>query len=461
MSAYGDDNENVGTNPSTQTHIGTLVEARLSRRNVLLGGMATAVGFMSSSVLTAAPAAAAGQGPEAKGPRAGAALLGYTAIPLGYGDDVAVPPGYTAQPFLPWGTPILGAFPAFRPGANTAAEQEQQVGMHHDGMHFFATGGSTGGLLVVNHEYTDERLLHTGSQTDTRPSRAAITADQVRKSQAAHGVSVVEIARDSAGAWKVVPSRRNRRVTANTPMRFAGPAAGHRLLQTAVDPTGTRPVGTINNCAHGFTPWSTYLTCEENFNGYFATKTDGGYTAEQTAVNRRYGVGGDNYYWAERDPRFALTGDNPQEVNRFGWVVEIDPNSPVSTPVKRTALGRLKHEGAFVHVTKGQRVVVYMGDDQVNEHAYKFVSSDNWTPCSPAARTRSTTGRCTSRSSTTTALVSGCRWCTASRGSPPRRASRTRETYWSRRGWRPPASARPRCTGRSGPRWTRTPARST
>ena len=289
-----------------------------------------------------------------------------------------MPPGYSATPFLPWGTPLLGARPAFRPGANTAAEQEQQVGMHHDGMHYFPTAGSTRGLLAVNHEYTDERLLHTGSQTGTRPSRAAITADQVRKSQAAHGVTVVEIARDAAGSWKVVPSRKNRRVTANTPMRFAGPAAGHRLLRTAADPAGTTPIGTFNNCANGATPWSTYLTCEENFNGYFATRPDGGYTAEQAAVNARYGVGGDSYYWAERDPRFALTKDNPQEVNRFGWVVEIDPNSPVSTPVKRTALGRLKHEGAFVHVTKGQRVVVYMGDDQVNEHAYKFVSSDNW-----------------------------------------------------------------------------------
>ena len=376
MSAYGDDIENVGTNPSTETHMSTLIASRLSRRNVLLGGMATAVGFMSSSVLTAAPAAAAGRAP--KGPRNAAGLLGYTAIPLGYGDDVAVPPGYSATPFLPWGTPLLGSFPAFRPGANTAAEQEQQVGMHHDGMHFFPISGSTRGLLVVNHEYTDERLLHTGSQTGTRPSRTAITAEQVRKSQAAHGVSVVEVARDSAGTWKVVPSRKNRRVTANTPMRFAGPAAGHRLVRTAADPAGTSPVGTFNNCAHGFTPWSTYLTCEENFNGYFATTPDGGYTAEQTAVNARYGVGGDSYFWAERDARFALTKDNSTEVNRFGWVVEIDPNSPVSTPVKRTALGRLKHEGAFVHVTKGQRVVVYMGDDQVNEHAYKFVSSDNW-----------------------------------------------------------------------------------
>lgn len=149
MSAYGDDAENVGTNPSTQPHMSTLIDAHLSRRRVLLGGMATAVGFLSSAVLTAPSAAAAGR--PAKG-ASGAGLLGYTAIPLGYGDDVAVPPGYSARPFLPWGTPLLGALPAFRPGANTAAEQEQQVGMHHDGMHFFPVSGSTRGLLAVNHE---------------------------------------------------------------------------------------------------------------------------------------------------------------------------------------------------------------------------------------------------------------------------------------------------------------------
>ena len=376
MSAYGDSNEDIGTNPSTQTHLGSLIEARLSRRNVLVGGMATAVGFLSSSVLAPLPAAAAGRGPQGKGPRAGAGLLGFSAVPLGYGDEVVVPPGYRATPFVPWGTPLLGSYPAFRPGQNTAAEQEQQVGMHHDGMHFFPVEGSRRGLLVVNHEYTDEALLHTGTQAGPRPSRAAITPEQVRKSQAAHGVSVIEVERNGAGRWEVVRGRKNRRVTANTPMAFSGPAAGHRLVRTTADPAGERPVGTLNNCAHGFTPWSTYLACEENFNGYFAVA--GTFDVEQTAVNRRYGVGGDSYYWAERDARFRLTPDNPREVNRFGWVVEIDPHDPSSTPVKRTALGRLKHEGAFVHVTKGQRVVVYMGDDQVDEHAYKFVSSDNW-----------------------------------------------------------------------------------
>ncbi len=375
MSAYGDATENISTNPTTQRHFDEIVSARLSRRGVLKGGLATAVGFLSSVVL--APSAAAAPAKATSAGRKGAAgLLGFQPIPLGYGDDVAVPAGYTATPFLPWGTPILGSYPAFRPGANTAGEQEQQVGMHHDGMHFFPLDGSRRGLLVVNHEYTDERLLHTGSQSGTRPSRTAITTDQVRKSQAAHGVSVVETAQNSAGGWQVVQSDKNRRITANTPMRFSGPAAGHRLLRTAADKAGRTPIGTVNNCAHGFTPWGTYLTCEENFNGYFAAV--GPFDTEQSAINARYGVGRDSYYWAERDPRFRLDGSNPREANRFGWVVEIDPHDPTSIPVKRTALGRMKHEGAFVHVTRGQRIVVYMGDDQVNEYAYKFVSAGNY-----------------------------------------------------------------------------------
>jgi len=374
VSAYGDALENVSTNPSTERHFDEIVSARLSRRGVLKGGLATAVGFMSSVVL--APSAAARPATASADVAAPGGLLGFEAIPLGYGNEVRVPLGYTATPFLPWGTPIAGDYPAFQPGANTAAEQEQQMGMHHDGLHFFPLEGSRRGLLVTNHEYTDERLLHTGSQTGVRPSRTDITADQVRTSQAAHGVSVVEIERAASGAWQVVRGKYNRRITANTPMRFSGAATGHRLLRTAEDARGKNPAGTINNCAHGFTPWSTYLACEENFNGYFGVA--GTFEAEQTALNRRYGVGGDNNYWAERDPRFKLTGDNPHEVNRFGWVVEIDPHDPRSTPEKRTALGRLKHEGAFVHVTVGDRVVVYMGDDQVNEHVYKFVSSGSW-----------------------------------------------------------------------------------
>jgi secreted PhoX family phosphatase len=368
----------VSANPATEPHMSELIAVRLSRRTVLVGGMAAVAGFLTRGI-AAPPGYAAAAGRDGKATAKAGRLLGFAAIPLGFLDEVAVPAGYTARPFIPWGTPILGSYPAFRPGANTAEEQAQQVGMHHDGMHFFplARGvkGTRRGLLVVNHEYTDERYLQTGKAT--MPPVSEWTLEMVRKSQNAHGVSVVEIARGGDGVWQVIRSGLNRRITGNTPMSLSGPAAGHRLLRTKADPAGRRPLGTLNNCAHGFTPWSTYLTCEENFHDYFRLDA-GPYDAEHVALNQRYGVGGDKNNWATNDPRFVVTADDPNEPNRFGWVVEIDPFDAGSTPVKRTALGRIKHEGAFVHVTKGGRVVVYMGDDQVNEYVYKFVSAGNW-----------------------------------------------------------------------------------
>lgn len=369
-------------------HFDEIAARRYSRRAVMTGGIVGAAAFLAGGrlLLGASPAAAksgapawAGGGGAGRGP-----LLGFEPVPLGFGDEVVVPAGYTARAFIPWGTPLLGSYPDFVPGENSADEQAQQVGMHHDGMHFFPfEGGPMGsrrGLLVVNHEYTDEGYLHTGQVQDDEwleASKSSWTAEMVRKSQSAHGVSVVKIERDANGEWQVVRSHWNRRITANTPMTFSGPAAGHRLLRTSADPRGTTPLGTFNNCANGATPWGTYLTCEENFNGYFRVE-EGAYDEEHAALNERYGVGGDRNNWATHDERFVVTPDDPNEPNRFGWVVEIDPFDETSTPVKRTALGRLKHEGAFVHVTKGGRVVVYQGDDQAGEYIYKFVSSGNW-----------------------------------------------------------------------------------
>jgi secreted PhoX family phosphatase len=378
------DPDDLPSSPSGNRHFSEIVEARLSRRAVLAGGMFAAAGFLTTS-LAGAPAAQAapGRGKGRGRPGGESTLLGYQAIPLGYGDEVVVPPGYSATPFIPWGTPILGSFPAFRPGTpplvaggNTAEDQAQQIGMHHDGMHYFprrpAAAGNMHGLLVVNHEYTDEGYLHTGEAA--APPKTAYTPEMVLKSQNAHGVSVVEIRQQGRQGWTVVRSGLNRRITANTPMEFSGPATGNRLLRTPADRDGRRPLGTLNNCSHGVTPWNTYLTCEENFNGYFRVDP-GAYSTEDAALQRRYGVGGDRQNWATHDRRFVVTPEEPNEPNRFGWVVEIDPFDPASTPVKRTALGRIKHEGAYVHTARNGRVVVYTGDDQVNEYMYKFVSS--------------------------------------------------------------------------------------
>jgi secreted PhoX family phosphatase len=259
--------------------------------------------------------------------------------------------------------------PAWKPDAsNSAAEQALQLGMHHDGLHYFPLDGARRGLLVMNHEYVDEGLLFADGL-------AGWSAEKVAKAQAAHGISVLEVERFDGG-WRLVrPSRFARRLTAASPFALGGPAAGHALMRTAADPRGTRVLGTLNNCAAGMTPWGTYLSGEENWAGYF----DGG--EAPTPDQRRWGLRAAGWSrWAEHDERFDARR-HPNEFHRFGWVVELDPMDPDSTPVKRTALGRAAHEGAWVAVTKAGRAVVYSGEDAAFEYLYKFVSRD---PIAPA-----------------------------------------------------------------------------
>jgi secreted PhoX family phosphatase len=309
--------------------------------------------------------------------------LAFTPVPMTVEAPLAVPPGYTARVLYAWGDATgQAAVPPWRSDAvPTPAEQALQAGMHHDGMAFFPLGGrgvlnGRHGLLALNHEYTDERLLHRDAASLAGGAR---TAEQVARSQAAHGVSVIEVQREGAdAAWSVVrPSRRAWRVTANTPMVVAGPAAGHALLRTAADPEGRRILGTFANCAANATPWGSYLTCEENIQGYFEPP------AELDASQRRWGLqaGGRGNWarWHLHDERFDLRR-HPNEFHRFGWVVEIDPHDPTMTPVKRTALGRAVHEGAATGVSKDGRAVVFMGEDARFECIYRFVSRDRIRP---------------------------------------------------------------------------------
>jgi len=299
--------------------------------------------------------------------------LGFTSVPPSRTDALVVPPEYEAQVLYRWGdaTGIAGAVaPAFAADAsNSVQEQLLQAGMHHDGMEYFPLDKNPRhGLLAINHEYTDDGLLHTDGMKTW-------TADKVSKSQAAHGVSIIEVV-ERGGVWRVMPnSRYARRITGNTPMAFGGPAAGHALLKTAADPDGKRPLGTLNNCAAGQTPWGTFLTCEENWNGYFSA-------SDKPAPDElRYGMRakGFGYRWHEFDERFDAV-KHPNEPHRFGWVVEIDPQDPTQTPIKRTALGRIKHEGATTTLSRDGRAVVYMGDDERFEYVYKFVSRDKVRP---------------------------------------------------------------------------------
>jgi secreted PhoX family phosphatase len=231
-------------------------------------------------------------------------------------------------------------------------------------MHYF--GDNKKGLLCINHEY--------GTTPHIMGKALPTSLDEVKLSQAAHGVSVLMIENTKTG-WKLVKSAKNRRIHGNTPMKFSGPAAKSDLL---VNAAGNPVLGTLNNCANGYTPWGTYLTCEENFNGYFGTANTAWKANTEQA---RYGIvaAGFGYDWHKFDARFDLANTSyANEINRFGWVVEIDPNNPKSVPVKRTALGRIKHEGATFVEGKDGRAVVYMGDDERFDYVYKFVSKDSW-----------------------------------------------------------------------------------
>jgi hypothetical protein len=359
------DPDDVASNPSGNRAFQDVASQALSRRSLIrAGGMLAAVGFLGA-VTDAAPARG--------GPRP---LLGFTPVPVGTADVIVVPEGYTAEVLIPWGQPLRSTGPRWRPDAsNTAAEQAEQIGSHHDGMHFFPLSQRSRhgdrGVLVVNHEYLDGVLLYPDGVD-------VMTEEKVRKGLAAQGMSVVEVALVD-GRWRAVDSRLNRRITGSTPVAFSGPVtAEHPALRT-----GQPPAGTFNNCSHGVTPWGTYLSCEENFNGYFGTDDP---TWQPSTEQARYGLNshGFGYRWHEADPRFDLAG-NPNEPHRFGWVVEIDPFDPRSTPVKRTALGRIKHEGATVVESRG-RVVVYTADDQDGDYVYKFVGNTPWRQAVRAGR---------------------------------------------------------------------------
>ena len=339
-----------------------------TRRTVLRGGLGLAASALYAPLVAGCAGAATREASRSMLP-----LLGFKPVPAVATDTLVVPEGYVASVIAAWGEPVgvPGNMPAWRGDAShSSAEQAVQMGMHHDGIHFYALdgNGNARGLLAMNHEYTDDGLLHPGGM-------APWTAEKVKKAQAAHGLAVIEVEM-KAGAWQMVrPSKYARRFTGNTPFAVGGPCAGHAMFKTAADPEGRTVLGTLNNCASGKTPWGTYLSGEENWMGYFS----GG--DKLSAHEVRWGMrkGGWGYRWHEHDERFDAV-KNPNEPNRFGWVVEMDPLDPTSTPVKRTALGRAAHEGAWVGMTKDGRAVVYSGEDSRFEYIYKFVSRDKIAP---------------------------------------------------------------------------------
>jgi len=371
--------EDIGRNQSANRSMGDIVESRLRRRDILKGlaGVAGAAAAAPlAGVFPAAPALAAGPS------------VSFREVTAGVDPTHHVPEGYDADILIRWGDPVLPDAPAFDPLRQTAAAQKLQFGYNNDFLGYLPMPGAAQpgrhGLLVVNHEYTNEELMFPGIGLQDAKDEAfrKMTPDLVAIEMAAHGGAVLEVKKDN-GRWRVVPaSKYARRIDADTPMEITGPAAGHPRMQTAADPSGRRVHGMLNNCAGGVTPWGTWLSCEENIHYYFWGKLADDHPEARNF--KRIGVPGNAYAWGRFHDRFDIAKE-PNEANRFGWVVEIDPFDPTSTPKKRTALGRFKHEGASGVINKDGRYVVYSGDDERFDYVYRFVTSAKVDTGNPAA----------------------------------------------------------------------------
>jgi secreted PhoX family phosphatase len=397
--------EDVVVNPSSNPHFDDILAARLSRRVALKGGISTtAAALLGGSILSACggsddPAPTPAPAP----PPAPAALkIGFNAVAKNKNDLVTVPDGYNVSILHAVGDPMhFGDLSWQDDGSESADSYNRRIGDGHDGMYWFGLSDagayqvdrSDRGLLAVNHEYVvAPYVLHPAG----RAAGATRNATEVEKEIYAHGVSIVEVKRDGGNTTMVRGSRYNRRVTSATTMDFTGPARGNAQLATLFSTGATQTRGTNNNCANGYTPWGTYLTCEENYLNVIsrAAGDDAQRSAKEIASLNRYGLpqnrkspylwetaGSTDLYarWNSSVTGAAATADYRNTINTFGWVVEIDPFAPDSTPAKRTALGRFNHEGAWpAPAVAGKPIVIYMGDDSRNEYIYKFVSKANW-----------------------------------------------------------------------------------
>ncbi|WP_152219687.1 PhoX family phosphatase [Pseudomonas sp. SCB32] len=381
-------------NPSGNVPMSELIDParrRLLKSSLVLG----AVGFLGGGLFP-------GRSLFAADAPALSALLGFKGVPVQQDpkfDRVIVAEGYTARPFFSWGDPVVAGSPAWKGDASEDWKaQELQAGDNHDGMHYFPfpDAPDSHGLLVINHEYINP-TLHTKGQTfEDRPDGTRGRPEaEVRKEIAAHGLSVIEVKKDASGQWqRVEGSRYNRRITGSSPLDLSGPLAGHDLLRTASDPDAKQVLGTLNNCSMGVTPWGTYLACEENWHQYFVNRDKDDYA--KRVSHKRYGLSNgqfSNYYaWEAVDARFDATpkadqphGGHVNEPNRFGWVVEIDPFDPKSTPKKRTAVGRFCRECSTLSLGADNRMAFYYGDDTKGEYIYKFVPAGKYDPANRAA----------------------------------------------------------------------------
>ncbi|WP_300034851.1 PhoX family phosphatase [uncultured Roseobacter sp.] len=367
--------DDIPTNPNLGRTIGDVINARYGRRDVMkgiLGVSATTALFGTSAMIAPKQASAAAGG-----------RYNFEELTWGNDEEHHIAEGYNADILLRWGDPITADAPEFDVMNQTAEAQLKQFGYNNDYVGFTALNDEgTRGLLCVNHEYTNEEVMFPGLGRQDRADFEGMTRELVDIEMAAHGGSVVEIAQGDDGKWALVrDSQYNRRITPHsTEMTISGPAAGHARMKTNADPEGMTVIGTVNNCAGGMTPWGTYLMAEENFHGYFWTdKVDAEGKPDiseqpEAASMKRYGVPGRWYAWGQYHDRWNIDKE-PNEPNRWGWIVEVDPRNPDAAPIKHTALGRFRHEGAETTISSSGRLVVYSGDDNRFDYQYKYVSN--------------------------------------------------------------------------------------
>ena len=338
-----------------------VVDRAISRRGFLGGALAFGSGaavFGTGLLSSTTASRAAGHGGFA-----------FEPIDIATDHEIHVPAGYAHKVLVRWGDALWSeADGAYSPETGVSVDMSDKVfGENTDGMELFEVDGRE--VIAVNSEYVNPKI-NLPAASEGVPQ----TADEVTLLKNLQGVTVMEVTRGDAGYEVVKDSPLNRRITHETEMTLEGPLAGHDLVKTNADPEGRTVKGTMNNCGSGRTLWGTYLTCEENFNGYF------GATGEMPEGEgySRYGIGGEGRYAYEIfDPRYDISQE-PNEPHRHGFVTEIDPADPASTPIKRTALGRIKHENAAMTQAADGRVVVYMGDDERGEFLYKYVSNGTW-----------------------------------------------------------------------------------
>ncbi|MGM0913008.1 MAG: PhoX family protein [Pseudomonadota bacterium] len=399
MSKEIEDHRNF--NQSGNEPFTSIMDKHMSRRGMMRGGLGLAamsmMGFGAGSALAAPDARTGMRGTGAPGKKP--LTLAFESIRGAKLDSVVVPKGYTAQVLIPWGAGLTSDVPEWHDGLEMTPEiQANSIGMHHDGMyHFPLNKGSESKefLLAINHEYIDQNALWAPKGGPTNARSGKRPADEVRTEINAHGVAVVHVKKQADGRWThVVDSPYNRRITNASEMEIAGPLAGSDYVKTKFSPDGLLARGTSNNCGNGYTPWGTYLACEENWPGYFVRNTDRQLDDDRLGVSRgrgRYGwetAAGDA---SEQDDEFArfntdpvatdASGDYRNEARTYGYQVEVDPYDGSRRAVKRTAMGRFRHEGCWVgKLEPGKPVVFYSGHDARNEYIYKYVSKAAWSP---------------------------------------------------------------------------------